>query len=348
MIDEINVKKIATMILEGTKWKASDEEIKKLSNNILALEQRGLSQLNKRLIDGGRKIWDTFAEHNFANELIEYHPSDTAILYEPNQFQGRTLRRPPDFVIQKDCITFWVQMKKLSSTERENRQSNAIEQIKRLSKKIKVNKFFWCNLSKDFDFSDVKPLVNYISNVATDSIDEKKYIYPAPNHIKAEVTFWKPNKAVFEHLTMGGSGGLEPVNVTGESRTQIRSSLTNAAGAFDWNSDNKNINLIVMEIGNACHGIIDIGEAVFGDEVFTYGTNGRQSWHRDDNGFFNDHNFGFMVAGVIAVKRKEHLPVSRYTKLLFINERFREKLEQIHLILDFDRTVFFNELLYDN
>lgn len=345
MIDEANVNNIATIIFEGIKWEVSDEEIKQLSNNILALERRGLSQLNKRLTEGGKKIWDTIAEHNFGYELIEHHPHNIPILYEPNEFEGRTLRRPPDFVIQKNGITFWIQMKKLSRTERENRQSNAVKQIKRLSQNIKVNKFFWCNLSENFSFTDVKPLVDFISSVAVDSIDEKKYLYPSPNHIKAEVTFWKPNKSVFEHLTLGGSGDLNCVNVTGDSRTQIRGSLTNAAGAFDWDIDEKNINLIAMEIGNASHYNIDIGESLFGNEVFTYGKNGRQAWYRKITGFFNDPKFYSKVAGIIAVKRKEHLPVSRYNKLLFINERYRDRLDQIHMVMDFDRIIFFNELI---
>jgi hypothetical protein len=147
---------------------------------------------------------------------------------------------------------------------------------------------------------------------------------------------------------LGGSQGLEFVNVTGESSTQIRSSLTNAAGAFDWDTDNKNINLIAMEMGNASHHKIDVGEALFGDEAFTFGTNRRQAWYRGNNGFFNDPDFSAKVAGVIAVKRKEHLPVSSYTKLLFINDRFKYMLEQISLIVDFDRVIYFNELIHDD
>ncbi len=347
MIDETNVSNIAAMIFEGTKWAVSDEELKQLSNNILALERRGLSKLNKRLTEGGKKIWDTFAEHNFGYELIEYHPSNTPILYEPNDFQGRTLRRPPDFVIQKNDTTVWIQMKKLSMTARENRQSNAVKQVKRLAQDIKVNKFFWCSLSENFDFADVKPLIDFISTIAVHIIDDKKYLYPSPSHIKAEVTFWKPQKALFEFLTLGGSGDLNVVNVTGDDRIQIRSSLTNAAGAFDWDIDERNINLIAMEIGNANHHLIDVGEAVFGDEVFIFGANGSQTWGRDNNGFFNDPNFHSKVAGVIALQRKEHLPLSRYNKFLFLNEMYRDRLEQLNLVMDFYRIIFFNELIFD-
>ena len=337
------------MIFEGIKRLVSDEEIKQLSSRILALESRGLLQLNKRLSEVGRKTWDTIAEHNFGYELIKYHPHDIPILYEPNEFEGRTLRRPIDFVIKKHDLTFWIQMKKLSRTERENRHSKAVEQIERLTKGIRVSKFFWCNLSEDFDFSDVEPLVEFISNVAVDSIDEKKYLYPSPspNHIKAEVTFWKPNKAMLEYLTLGGSGDLNYLNVTGESRNQIIGSLTNAAGAFDWEIDKRNINLIAIEIGNASHDIIDVGEAVFGNEVFNYGTNVRPAWYRENTGFFNDPNFSSKVAGVIAVQRKEHSPLCRYDKLLFVNEMHKDRLDRIQLVLDFDRIIFFNELIYD-
>jgi len=347
MIDETNAANIATMIFEGAKWAASDEELKQLSNNILALEQRGLTKLNKRLIEGGTKIWDTIAEHNFGFELIEYHPSNIPILYEPNDYQGRALRRPPDFVIQKNNITFWIQMKKLSMNQKENRQSNAIKQIKRLAQDIKVNKFFWCNLSEHFDFADVKPLIDLISANAAYSIDDQKYLYPSPSHIKAEVIFWKPQKALFEFLTLGGSGDLDVVNVTGDAKIQIRSSLMNAAGAFDWDIDERNINLIAMEIDNANHHLIDVGEAVFGDEVFKFGANGSQTWDRDNNGFFNNLKFHSKVAGVIAVHRKEHLPLSKYNKYIFVNEKYRDRLEQINLVMDFDRIIFFNELIND-
>lgn len=357
------------MIFEGSKWDASDEEIKLLAQRMLELEKRGLSKLNRRLIEGGRNIWDTFAEHNFGYELIKHNPSTIPIFYEPNKFECKTLNRPPDFVIQKNGITFWIQMKKLSNTKRENRRSKDIAQIKRLAQSIKVNKFFWCSLSVDFNSYDVKPLVDFISTVAADSIEYKEYFYPSKEHIKAKVTFWKPKKSVFEHLTCGGvsdlgindTGGrltedkrkdieqyLNCSNVIGESREQIKKSLSNAAGAFDRDTDNKNINLIAMEMGNASHHYIDVGEAVFGDEVFTYGSNGRQGWHRANNGFFNDPRFCCKVAGVIVLKRKEHLPVTTYTTLLFINDQFKYMLNQINLIMEFDKVIYFNELINDD
>ena len=41
------------------------------------------------------------------------------------------------------------------------------------------------------------------------SVDDKEYLYPSKDSVKAEITFWRPNKAVLQHLTLGGSGDLD-------------------------------------------------------------------------------------------------------------------------------------------
>jgi hypothetical protein len=202
-------------------------------------------------------------------------------------------------------------------------------------------------LSEDFESSDVRPLADFIASIAPGSIDGREYLYPSPDHIKAEVTFWMPKRSVLECLTLGYSGDLNCIDVTGDSSTQIKGSLMNAAGAFDWDMDDQNINLIAMEIDNSSHDNIDVGDACSGDEASTLDMNKGLTWYRDNNGFFNDPNINSKVAGVIAVRRREHLPVSRHTKLLFINERFRGRLEQIYSVIAFDRVIFFNELIHD-
>jgi hypothetical protein len=337
----------ATLIFERTKWEATEEEIDILANRMFLLEERGLSQLNKRLIEGGRMIWDTFAEHNFGYELITYHPAHVKIYYEPNELDNRILNRPPDFVVKDDDITFWLQMKRLSRTERENRQSKAVEQVKKLAQNIKVHKFFWCRLAEDFISSDVLPLIEFISEVALTSEKNIKYLFPSKDHIKAEITFWDPNKVILEYLTLGGYGDLDIINITGDSRTQITNSLNKASGAFEWNTDNKNINLIVIEMGNGSHYDIDLGEALFGDEKFVYCTNGREFWSRENNGFFNDDDFSSKVAGVIALKRTEHLPLSGYIKTLYINDKFKDNIEKIKSLVGIDKIIHYNELIDD-
>lgn len=58
----------ARRVFEGTRYKATYEDIKKLADNMLLLEKRGLGTLNKRLVDARKhsKIFETIAEHNFA------------------------------------------------------------------------------------------------------------------------------------------------------------------------------------------------------------------------------------------------------------------------------------------
>jgi hypothetical protein len=77
--------KFAKEVFEGTKYQASDIDIQKLSSNARILEDNGMTKLNHRLLEGGRKIWDTFAEHNFAVKLISYHNQKAEISYEPDE-----------------------------------------------------------------------------------------------------------------------------------------------------------------------------------------------------------------------------------------------------------------------
>ena len=51
---------IAKKIFSGTKYQATKEEIKRLTEDMILLKKRGLGKLNQRLIEGGRGIWATF------------------------------------------------------------------------------------------------------------------------------------------------------------------------------------------------------------------------------------------------------------------------------------------------
>lgn len=80
-MDYIN---IASKIFAGTRYRATEEDIKKLADNMALLERRGLGKLNQRLIDSGRGVWATIAEHNFAVILVSRHCSTVPISYEPD------------------------------------------------------------------------------------------------------------------------------------------------------------------------------------------------------------------------------------------------------------------------
>ena len=174
---------IARKIFAKAKYQATEEDIKRLSNNMTLLKARELGNLNQRLIEGGRGIWDTIAEHNFAVGLCSLQDPTITIRYEPSE----GLQRRPDFKIGKGSITYWIQMKKLVPLGRENRQNKIIEQIKRETKDIKIKKFFSCDLSSDFTHSDVSELVKFITNTADSSLEGKDYFFQYDNEQKARV-----------------------------------------------------------------------------------------------------------------------------------------------------------------
>ena len=138
----------ARRVFEGTKYKATDEDIRKLADNMLLLEKRGLGKLNKRLVDARNhsKIFETIAEHHFAVILVSQHSAEVLTIYEPDL----GTQRPPDFKIEIRDATCWIQMKDLSKLERENRQERLIQTIKEEIKEITVGKFFSCTLSDNF------------------------------------------------------------------------------------------------------------------------------------------------------------------------------------------------------
>ena len=51
---------VARKFFGGTKYQATKEEIKRLTENMILLEKRGLGKVKQRLLEGGRGIWTTF------------------------------------------------------------------------------------------------------------------------------------------------------------------------------------------------------------------------------------------------------------------------------------------------
>lgn len=356
---------IARKIFAGTKYKASEEDVKRLADNMAILEKRGLGTLNKRLIDFEKKVWNTIAEHNFAMILVSHHCSTIPLSYEHNGLQ-----RPPDFKVEIGGITYWIQMKDLEKLERENRQFKIIQQIKRAAKEIKVGKFFSCGVSDDFKEDYMPELINFIKNKAVSAREEEMFLFKGKNNQKAEVKFWSSAKTELSELTLGLAGDSEMLNITGLSRDQIKGSLRNAVKAFSWEVDPQNINLIVMEADYKED--IDICDALFGTE---YEIINNHSWSRKDDGLFGKSDFSKKVAGVVAMKRKSekrklsseeeisvenlakkyHMTPEQYKEqikhqspiancylILYMNNSFKHLLEDIKKLLRFDKIVYDN------
>ena len=325
----------ANKVFERSRYRPSKEEVERLAANIFLLEQGGLEKLNKRLVEGGRKVWDTLVEHNLAVELLLLHGSSARITYEPPEENP-----PPDFKIVKEGLTYWVQVKNLSRLERENRQIKNFESIRKFGTSVKVGKYFGILLSSEFEEKDIQEYQDFIAGLAKISVDEQEYSFPDESNPKAKVTFWSPQEVKLFYLTLGTSGDMEMVELTGLAKEQIRGSLLKAAAAFKWNVTQTTINLIVLDADR--HNDIDICDAIYGSEYFVYGKN-HQGWSRDKDGLFREQDFSGKVAGVIAIRKKESwAPISDYHKILYINENFLNHVDNIRDILTFDSIIHFN------
>lgn len=367
---------IARRIFDGIRYDASDEDVKRLADNMILLEKRGLGKLNKRLIDSIRGVWATIAEHNFAVILASKLFSTIPINYEPDGLQ-----RPIDFKVEIGGITYWIQMKDLSKLARENMQEKIIQKIKEAAKQIRVSKFYSCTLSDDFNKDCLSELIKFINDKAVSASEEENFLFTGKNNEKAEVKFWSPGKVALSELTLGDAGDLEILNITGLARDQIKGSLHKAVEAFNWYVDQRNINLIVMEADNKED--IDICDAVFGTEYELFAGD-KCSWCRKNDGLFKNSDFSAKVAGVIAMKRKREWveeistlspeevvsrlslqekeifdnmtpeeiknalewkspgPIADYSLILYLNDEFKHLLENIKGLLSFDKVVYYN------
>jgi len=355
---------------------ASDEDVRRLADNMLLLDKRGLGKLNKRLIDSKEGVWATIAEHNFAIMLVSELCPAIPIDYEP---EG--LRRPPDFRVQLGDTIYWIQMKDLSKLARENKREKMIQKIKEATEQLEIGKFYSCTLSEDFKGECLSELIKFIGDKAVSAAEGESFVF-GDEHERAEVSFWSPEKIELSHLTLGHAGDLDVVNITGLARDQIKGSLRKAAVAFEWNVDERNINLVVMEADNKDD--IDICDALFGTE-FDFMANHEYRWSRKDDGLFCDPGFSAKVAGVIAIKRKDEWveeiaalspeevvnrltlkeraisvamtaeeikkalewktpgPVADYHRVLYVNEHYDHLLKGVKKLLHLDGIVYFDD-----
>ncbi|MEH7164714.1 hypothetical protein, partial [Priestia megaterium] len=320
-------------MLGKTIYKESEEEIQKLEQQMDLLSQFDLNNLNEILINNargsGRNLTDFVAEHNFGAELIRFD-SNNPPLYEPPGYN-----RPPDFVVSKQGVTFFLQMKKLSESERDNRRNKLIEQVKRSLQTIPVGKFMNIALSEEFEESELESFISFINDSIYSIPDNLNVTYPSGNVQKAIIKFFPPNNIELQHLTVGSTTDMEWLDLTNQAEDQVRNSLTKAIGAFEWDNDEHNINLIVMEADS--YDDIDISQAVFGNEIYTYLTDGSYRPHRDSDGFFYDSNYSSKICGIIALRRIDKTLISCYNKTLFINEQYSHMIKTVKKVIGIDK-----------
>lgn len=329
-------------MLERTIYKESEEEIQKLEQQMDLLSQFGLNNLNEILINNtrgsARNLTDFIAEHNFGAELIRFD-SYNPPLYEPSGYN-----RPPDFVISKQGVKFFLQMKKLSESERDNRRNKLIARVKRSLQSIPVGKFISITLSEEFEESELEAFISFINESIYSIPDNFNVAYPSEDAKRAIIRIYPSNNIQLQHLTISSTTDMEWLNVTGQAENQVRNSLSKAVGAFDWDNDEHNINLIVMEADD--YDDIDISQAVFGTEIYTCLTDGSYSLTRDSNGFFYDSNYDSKICGVIALRRTDKTLISHYNKTLFINDRYSHMIEIVKNVIDVDKLFTYRVIPY--
>jgi hypothetical protein len=299
------------------------------------VEAAGLQELNQRLAQANRKIFDTIAEFNFAVMLIR-HLGTSGIEYEPPDYG----RRPVDFRITERGAVIHLQMKRFGDLERDNRRDAVYERIKQNAAGIDVHKFFGMTLKEEFAEADVAGLVELLATVAPNAIDGQTYDFTVGNAVLATVEFWLPRSTTLYHLTLGTASDAGAVNITGLAAGQLRASLRKAAGAFNSAVDANNLNLVVAESDR--HNDIDICEACFGTEEELF-ADGRHGWHRLGDGVFVEAGIAEKLVGLIVFRRFDRArPVSDYEAYLLINERHLTFVDQITKSIPIARVMRYN------
>lgn len=337
LLGYLKFKQHANQVFSRTKYQPTDKDIKALAQNMALLEKRGLSNLNQRLIDANTKIFDTIAEHNVAAMLIRHFGISVPIEYE---LPGHG-NRPVDFRVQLNDHTYWLQMKRFSNLERENRQNNMINQIKRIANQLYIRKFFDCKLGENFIPNDVPLFVHFLQATAPTSEDGVQYDYPTSDNVRAQVQYWEPTNVTLQGLTLGSASDIAMVNVTGLSSDQIRASVSKAATAFTQAVDDNNVNLVIAEADRQHD--IDIAEACFGTEEELFSRDGRHEWTRQCNGVFSEMRISENVAGLITLRRHDQWkPISDYVMSLYINENHIVYLPAIQTAFPIQQVIHYN------
>lgn len=332
-------RQMAEEALHRTMLHNNETEIQNLTEQMELLDQHGMSNLNQTLLQNARgsnrNIPDFIAEHNFGADLIR-HDQHSVHLYEPPGYD-----RPPDFVLPRSNTTYYLQMKRLNHSEFENRRDNMLRRIRDQLRMITAGKFVSLQLAENFMEQDVNPLVRLIE-IAAQGDNTSEHSYPDEFDPKAIFLLFEPNNTTLANLTLGSSADMDWRDLTGKAEDQIRSSLDKAIGAFTWNNDEQNVNLIVMEADG--YDDTDISQAVFGEEIYTLNPYVALGTARDTDGYFYQPQNADKLCGVIALRRIQRGSfISAYQKTLFISERFEGYVDQIRQEVGIDKVVRVND-----
>lgn len=324
--------------LENLRLFFAEKEFANLESNVEFLEEKGLSDLNERLIrQAKRNFLSALTEHNFVVSLLKTNGfiQNYQIKYEPQGVDGS---RRPDLYINFNHAEYRVQIKRFSLLKHQNVQNKIYSEIKREICSIKISKFINIQISASFAESDVKPFLSFVRE-KIDSLDNSNNQYISNGKCKAKFSFMKSNK--ISHLTIGGFGDVSAVDITGVGRDQIRESLLNAAKAFYKEIGLQgNINLIVAEMGNSSPDEIDLCEALYGTEYYKSGQLSKTFLtFRNNDGLFNNSDFEKKVAGVIAISKKNNKLIDVFSYVLCCNPCQKDYIELVKNLIPIDKVI---------
>jgi hypothetical protein len=305
--------------LKDLQLRCDEQDVKKLNADMEYLKEKNLESISKRLLSQNKphKFMETLTELNFTVQLLKSFPSciELKIEYEP-----KNTKRPIDLVIHYNSISYNIQIKSLSQSIRENKQSQIVKEIRKISKGIISTRGFNVHISKDFVNENVSEMMSFIKDNLSKK-DNEKLIFNGNNNAQAEIEFLTPAKSFREHLYLYSFGDLGFVNITDMTKEQVRSALEKAAGAFDNDSTDNNINLIVSEIRNDRLQAIDFAEAIYGTENLAP-INGQLVNVRLNDGLFLEDGFAKRIAGVIVLHKKEDRLTSHYDRAICCNPSY--------------------------
>ena len=122
-------------LLEKLELRHDQIDIDKLNEALYYLNEINLSDLCQRLLRSTKphKFLETLTELNFTVQLLKSFPPSKIFeaLYEP-----KNTKRPIDLVITLDKVNYYIQIKSLSNSIRENQQAQAVKEIRRQIKPI--------------------------------------------------------------------------------------------------------------------------------------------------------------------------------------------------------------------
>jgi hypothetical protein len=321
----------------------SQEKKEEFIENCRLLYINGLGKIVENIINNIRKSGDFITEHNFAVALVKNNP-DITISYEPPTSSCHGIhKRPIDLYVKKNGTSFWFQIKSLGLTERENRKNKLLKKIRAELNAIQGNYFASVYLDDSFSEDDINELIQGIDiNAKNNKLTERKIT--KKGKIIAKYQLIKPNGKVFEHVTIGFSGDLEAVWITGIEESQILNSINKASTAFEWDPSIDEINLIVQLAD--MHDDIDIAAVVFGREFLTVKYNEPKdfSWGRKNGGFFYTEE-GKKVSGLLVIRSGLDRLSWSFSTTLFVNESYPYVVDCISKLIHIDKVYNYSDFI---